>query len=418
MTRQELFDLVWAEPMIAAAKRFNVSGSYLARVCSRLNVPRPARGYWAKLAVGKAPAKPTLPEARVGDEITWDPDGGLPEVSRIIRPTPITKKRNRKATASAESSSQHELIAGAKNLFLAGRESRWSNYLKPAKKLLPEIHVTKSALDNALELADALFKQLEQRGHRVTLASVGEHIHSPEIDTREKPDRRNYHIDLWSPARSTVVYVNGTTIGLVIFELTESTQMRYVNGTYIREKDYVPPKSKWARDATWTSTQDIPCGRFSIIAYTSYYSKKWSRNWKEIHTGDFIKRSAQLALEIERCEAEAAETILLGKRTEEEERIRHEQMRRAWQEEQNQQRIQKAHTDSKLELEKIITKYSEARLMEDFIKHIEENVSPTDETSRERLKTLITQARLLINGNNLIESFMDWRSPLDRIKEK
>jgi hypothetical protein len=404
--------------MIAAAKRFNVSGSYLARVCSRLNVPRPARGYWAKLTVGKAPTKPSLPEARAGDEVTWDPEGNLPEVARVARPTPTRKGKTQAAKAAISSKGKHELILGAKNLFLAGRESRWSNYLKPAKKLLPEIHVTKTALDAALEFADALFKQLEQRGHRVTLASVGEQIHRPEIDTREKPDKRNHHVDLWSPARRTVVYVGGTAIGLVIFELTESTQMRYLNGTYIREKDYVPPKSKWARDATWTSTQDIACGRLSLIAYASYYTKKWSRTWKELNVGDFVKRASQLALEIERCQAEAADTIALGKRAAEEENIRHEQMRRTWQEEQEKLRIQKALTESKVELDKILVKYSEAKLMEDLANHLEANLSSLDESGRERLKTLIYQARLLVNGNNVLENFLNWRSPLDRIENK
>ncbi len=45
--RDELYDIVWSEPMMHAAKRFGVSGSYLARVCTMLNVPRPPQGYWA-----------------------------------------------------------------------------------------------------------------------------------------------------------------------------------------------------------------------------------------------------------------------------------------------------------------------------------------------------------------------------------
>jgi hypothetical protein len=65
--RQALYDQVWAEPMTTVAARYGVSSSFLARVCERLNVPRPARGYWAQLAVGRAPATPPLPEARPGD---------------------------------------------------------------------------------------------------------------------------------------------------------------------------------------------------------------------------------------------------------------------------------------------------------------------------------------------------------------
>ena len=58
ISRDELYELVWSTPMTKAAEKFEVSGSYLARVCSVLHVPRPEWGYWAKLAFGKAPNRP------------------------------------------------------------------------------------------------------------------------------------------------------------------------------------------------------------------------------------------------------------------------------------------------------------------------------------------------------------------------
>jgi hypothetical protein len=76
LTREQLHELVWSEPMLKVAARYDVSSSYMARVCALLNVPRPERGYWAKLAVGKAPPKPPLPEARPGDESLWTKGSG------------------------------------------------------------------------------------------------------------------------------------------------------------------------------------------------------------------------------------------------------------------------------------------------------------------------------------------------------
>lgn len=69
LTREGLYELVWSQPMTKVAARYSVSSSYMARVCNALNVPRPERGYWAKLAVGKAPAVPALPDARPGDQL-------------------------------------------------------------------------------------------------------------------------------------------------------------------------------------------------------------------------------------------------------------------------------------------------------------------------------------------------------------
>ncbi|MEM7213987.1 MAG: hypothetical protein AAF423_00485 [Pseudomonadota bacterium] len=70
-TRQELFNLVWSEPMKTLAGRFNLSDSGLANDCKRANIPRPPRGYWAKLAVGKAVSRSELPQRGPGmsDEV-------------------------------------------------------------------------------------------------------------------------------------------------------------------------------------------------------------------------------------------------------------------------------------------------------------------------------------------------------------
>ena len=78
-------------------------------------------------------------------------------------PVKLPKVQRRKSEAARDDQT-HELIKDAKALFLNGRESRVGSYLKPAKRLLPEIHVTKAALDSALTFANALFKQLEQQG--------------------------------------------------------------------------------------------------------------------------------------------------------------------------------------------------------------------------------------------------------------
>lgn len=71
-TRQELFDLVWSEPMRTLATRFKLSDVGLAKACKKANIPRPPRGYWAKLAAGKMVSRSALPARGPGmfDEIT------------------------------------------------------------------------------------------------------------------------------------------------------------------------------------------------------------------------------------------------------------------------------------------------------------------------------------------------------------
>jgi hypothetical protein len=53
LTRRELYDLVWARPMMHVAAQFGVTGTGLAKICERYAIPTPPRGYWAKLQHGK-----------------------------------------------------------------------------------------------------------------------------------------------------------------------------------------------------------------------------------------------------------------------------------------------------------------------------------------------------------------------------
>ena len=97
VSREALYEMVWSEPMLRVAARFGVSSSYMARVCTLLNVPRPERGYWAKLAVGKAPKQPPLPEPRPGDPLEWTRDGALPKRARSLPKPPDQKPRRKRA---------------------------------------------------------------------------------------------------------------------------------------------------------------------------------------------------------------------------------------------------------------------------------------------------------------------------------
>lgn len=60
-TRQELYGLVWSEPMSTLGPTLGISGVGLAKVCRRADIPVPERGYWARLHAGKDVARRSLP---------------------------------------------------------------------------------------------------------------------------------------------------------------------------------------------------------------------------------------------------------------------------------------------------------------------------------------------------------------------
>ncbi|MBA1148267.1 hypothetical protein H0Z60_14520 [Ectothiorhodospiraceae bacterium WFHF3C12] len=69
-TREALYDLVWQEPPSRLAQRFGLSDVGFSKLCRRLQVPLPARGYWQRHAAGRRVERPNLPDF-VGDGQDW-----------------------------------------------------------------------------------------------------------------------------------------------------------------------------------------------------------------------------------------------------------------------------------------------------------------------------------------------------------
>lgn len=65
VSREELYRQVWQTPMSRLALQYGISGNGLAKICDRLKVPYPKRGYWARKAAGQKVIAFRLPP---GDE--------------------------------------------------------------------------------------------------------------------------------------------------------------------------------------------------------------------------------------------------------------------------------------------------------------------------------------------------------------
>lgn len=63
ISRDDLFDLVWSVPLGAAAGRLGMSANGLAKLCDRINIPRPERSYWTHAGRARHPQRPSLPPA-------------------------------------------------------------------------------------------------------------------------------------------------------------------------------------------------------------------------------------------------------------------------------------------------------------------------------------------------------------------
>lgn len=67
LTRKEFFELVWTKPVSKLAEEWGMSDRGLGKACSRIKVPVPPRGYWAKVEAGQRPSRPQLPRLKSGE---------------------------------------------------------------------------------------------------------------------------------------------------------------------------------------------------------------------------------------------------------------------------------------------------------------------------------------------------------------
>ena len=168
--REELYDRVWSTPMRQLAKEFQMSDSGLAKICRKLNIPRPGRGYWMKKQAGRKVKQKPLPPAKPGAPTQH-------RVSRWHDPS-IDLGFGDEATALLERENDptmaidvpeildkpHPLVRSSAGLLK--RHSRSQAELRAERACL-DVTASRGALDRALRIADALLRALEARGFKV-----------------------------------------------------------------------------------------------------------------------------------------------------------------------------------------------------------------------------------------------------------
>lgn len=186
LTRRELYERVWRTPMSRLAPEFGITDVALAKTCRKYDIPRPGRGYWARLAAGAKDQQPPLVEAESGaDEMIFlrrvegpvEPKAAAPKPPNVPVPRSL-----RKAHATTV-----EL-----GLALENADEDEHGRLLVEGKGEPTFAVTTSAHRRALLLLDALAKGMEKRGHGVRL------------QTPSPPDEALHTVLAWSVADETI----------------------------------------------------------------------------------------------------------------------------------------------------------------------------------------------------------------------
>lgn len=168
VSREELYRLVWTEPMTKLAPRFGLSDVGLAKVCRKYQIPRPPVGYWAKVGVGQHVEPERLPAL---DEES------LQEIEFFRRQfftdaTDSQEEVHEKVVVhvSERLTDPHALVAKTKSVFASNKGNGGGSETKIDSCL--NIAVSAGELPRALRIFDAVIKKWDELGGTVRIDSA------------------------------------------------------------------------------------------------------------------------------------------------------------------------------------------------------------------------------------------------------
>ena len=168
MTREELYALVWANPMIHLAKSYGLSDVGLRKICVKHGIPTPPLGYWSKVAAGKKVKQPSLqPAAKnlpVEIRLRTIEIAGVPdEVASAQAAADQYEAAHKVIVPDARPEILNPVTVKVEKLLRKARpdDEGFLNCISPG---LPNIAIGPSSVDRAILILDTLIKASLDRG--------------------------------------------------------------------------------------------------------------------------------------------------------------------------------------------------------------------------------------------------------------
>ncbi|MGY3305047.1 hypothetical protein ACVK1X_004362 [Pseudomonas sp. PvR086] len=409
ITRQSLYEQAWSTPMTKIAERYGVSSSYLARIFTNLNIPRPPVGYWAQVAAGKRKTTPALPDAQPGALVAWSRNGAPAQISRSLPKAPV-RRRGKLVDRLATLPHRHPLLIDIEDHFKKAHETD-EGYLRPSKRSMADLIVSRSGVGYAVDFANQLYLALMKKSLAVALSDPKTYMRRESVDHREKASNRYVHPTLWQPHRPTVTYVGTVVFGLSIYEISEYVHVKRPDKKYVRMVSLPVSKRRSDFPDGWMMSADMPSGRLCLQVYSPYHSVEWVQHWIEDKPGDLVGKIPSIIKSL------IAEAPLLAAKVEiqrvrsEQERQRHKLEMEEWRRKEEEKRRLKAIQDSRDRLESVIQTWAKVNSIRVFFDDIAQKAELLGSGERQAVLDRLAQAKDLIGDLDALKHFESWDPP-------
>ena len=392
VSRTELYNQVWAQPISKLAVAYDVSGSYLARICRELNVPTTGRGYWAQLKAGQKLKQVALPPARRGDPNTWI-RSSTSSIHTDARPKPPEVRSE--IPPQRRSRTPHDFLLQSKQIFLGAKPSYFSSiYLCPRRRKLADLLTSQDHLEKSIAVAQKLFSRLEDYGYRVVLTNGEGFFSKPAVETAEileKAKHDPYSHNPWRPDPCTVAYFGTVAIGVTIVEMTEVV-----------------------KTSEWISATKVASGRYRIYAYSPYRYTKLVKNWQDAKGSMMTARFDSIIAEMEALARQIPDLIIEGEKSAAEERAKIEAAHREAQRKRAFEARQQAEKESRSSLKELITAWANWRSQQAFLDELTHALEGLEPKVREELAGRINSAKSLLGTRSVVDLVRSWETPEEK----
>jgi len=201
----------------------------------------------------------------------------------------------------------------------------------------------------------------------------------------------------------------------VCVEMTEAVLMRYVNGKYLRESEYIPPKiSRGYADHTWTTTKDAASGRLRLVVYPPDRDIAWSLLFQETLDRTLTQDIPKIVQSIENSTGLMGKEIIEAEQRAKARRRDLEQQQARWKREEDERRIADSIKESREQLAQAIQSWTTVMSIEQFFKGVEERANALPEAERIQVLERLQLAWEFIGTQNPFEFFSSWKTPSER----
>lgn len=166
LSRAELYDLIWTYPILQLSRAWGLSDVGLAKICRKHDIPRPGKGYWAKLQNGYRMKRVPLRRPREKTEIRIH--CGLP-----YQPPTVDDQQASSAQALRHAAGKirvstvladpHPIVERTMSSFQTSGSDH-IGVIRPRASGTFSLAVSARKADRAALIMDGLIKEMERRG--------------------------------------------------------------------------------------------------------------------------------------------------------------------------------------------------------------------------------------------------------------